>query len=158
MMSTGLWRVASALNIFRFFRFAYGLGLRADSSHFPIPKKGYDISSFRFPAMTKRYMWLRIGAWFGKRVAIFESLGRAAGRPRPPSSSGRTPGGRRSPRGGNACWRRRRADSRSLKKCFAPRRERYLARSRRRVRRRSEELRRGHANDEIAEKIRAWAE
>jgi radical SAM superfamily enzyme YgiQ (UPF0313 family) len=81
MMSTGLWRVASALNIFRFFRFAYGLGLRADSSHFPIPKKGYDISSFRFPAMTKRYMWLRIGAWFGKRVAIFESLGRAAGRP-----------------------------------------------------------------------------
>jgi hypothetical protein len=78
LMSTGLWKVAGALNVFRFFRFAYGLGLKPTAEHFPEPRKGYDISSFRFPAMTKHYMRLRVASWFGKRVPLFEDAGRAA--------------------------------------------------------------------------------
>jgi hypothetical protein len=78
LMSTGLWKIAGALNVFRFFRFAYGLGLKPTAEHFPEPRKGYDISSFRFPAMTKHYMRLRVASWFGKRVPIFEDAGRGA--------------------------------------------------------------------------------
>lgn len=78
MMKTGAWWLAGKLNIFRFFRFAYGLGLRADSAHFPPPHKGYDISSFRFPAMTKRFMKLRIQSKLGTKLAMYHSDGRKA--------------------------------------------------------------------------------
>lgn len=77
IMKSGLWWIAGKLNIFRFFRFVYGLGLKADASHFPPPKKGYDISSFRFPAMCRYYMVLKIKSWFGKKPAMYEDAGRA---------------------------------------------------------------------------------
>lgn len=84
LMKFGLWRIAGALNVFRFFRFAYGMGLDPSAAHFPEPRKGYDISSFRFPAMTKHYMWLRVASWFGKKSPVFEDAGRAA-TPKPPT-------------------------------------------------------------------------
>ncbi|MBI3819200.1 MAG: B12-binding domain-containing radical SAM protein [Planctomycetes bacterium] len=77
LMKSGLWWVAGKLNVFRFFRFVYGLGLKANADHFPPPKKGYDISSFRFPAMCRHYMALKIKSWFGKKINIYEDRGRA---------------------------------------------------------------------------------
>jgi radical SAM superfamily enzyme YgiQ (UPF0313 family) len=76
MMKSGLWWVAGQLNIFRFFRFAYGLGLKAGAEHFPPPKKGYDISSFRFPAMARRFIKLRLGTWFGRKIEFYGDAGR----------------------------------------------------------------------------------
>lgn len=84
LMSSGLWRVAAKLNVFRFFRFFYGLGLKPDAEHFPVPRKGYDISSFRFPAMTKRFMRLRVAAWLGYTIPFFRDRGRN-GAPPPPT-------------------------------------------------------------------------
>lgn len=81
---TGLWWVLGKLNIYRFFRFAYGMGLNPQAEHFPPPKKGYDISSFRFPAMCRRFIKLRIASMFGKKNPIFETEGRDS-KPLPPS-------------------------------------------------------------------------
>ncbi len=75
MMRTGLWWVVGTLNLFRFVRFVYGMGLDPEKGHFPAPKRGYDISHFRFPRMCKRYMAMKMASWFGKRPAPYETFG-----------------------------------------------------------------------------------
>src|SRR5262245_4202772 len=82
LMWSGLWKVVGALNLFRLLRFVYGLGLNPASGHFPIPRRGYDISHFRFPAMCRYYIKLRIGKLFGKKPAPSETAG--PGAPPPP--------------------------------------------------------------------------
>src|SRR5262245_37720190 len=81
LMKSGLWWVVGKLNVFRFFRFFFGLGLKSDAEHFPTPRKGYDISSFRFPAMTKRFMRLRVSSWLGFDIPFYRDAGRAGAPP-----------------------------------------------------------------------------
>ncbi|MFN0205955.1 MAG: B12-binding domain-containing radical SAM protein [Planctomycetota bacterium] len=83
MMKSGLWWVAGKLNIFRLFRFLYSFRLSSKADHFPRPKIGYDISSFRGPAMAKRFMWLKVRSWFGKEATIYDDKGKAGGPAKP---------------------------------------------------------------------------
>jgi len=90
LMKSGLWKIVGKLNLFRFFRFAYGLGLKPTAEHFPAPRRGYDISHFRFPAMTKRFMGLKIASWFGKDLPMYRDKG-PSGSPTSPSSPSAPP-------------------------------------------------------------------
>jgi len=83
MMKSGLWWIAGKLNIFRLFRFMHSFRLSSKADHFPRPKIGYDISSFRVPAMTKRFMWLKMKSWFGKPISIYNDNGKAGGPAKP---------------------------------------------------------------------------
>src|SRR4030095_11692557 len=69
IIRTGLWRAVGYLNLFRLLRFVYGIGLNPASGRSPIPRLGYDSSHFRFPAMCKYYIKLRLAALFGKAPA-----------------------------------------------------------------------------------------
>jgi hypothetical protein len=60
LVRTGLWRVLSLLNAFRFVRIWYAFTRAWDLQRFPSPREGYDLSWARFPRFFLHYLKLRV--------------------------------------------------------------------------------------------------